>query len=63
MKRICDVCGAEQNEWLMQPINSGRKTEWWCWDCYLNSQHEAAASDMFRRKKLSKMNNARKRNK
>lgn len=63
MKRVCDICGTEANEQLMKSVSSGRKTEWWCWECYMNSQREAAASDMYRRKRLHKLQHSRKRNK
>lgn len=59
MKRACDICGKEENEQLMQSINTGRKTEWWCWECYLNSQREAAASEMFRQKHRHKLNESK----
>ena len=63
MKRKCDICGKEENKCLMQPINFGRKTEWWCWDCYLMSQREATVSDMYRQKRLNKLKQYKKRHK
>lgn len=62
MKRRCDICGKEVNEKLMESIGYGRRTEYWCWECYLNSQREASASDMYRQKRLHKMHNSKKRN-
>lgn len=61
MKRKCDICGTEQNEWIMEPIFTGRKTEWWCWDCWKKSQYEAVKSEIHRRKTLGKINENRKR--
>ena len=63
MKRICDICGAEANEHFMESMFTGRKTEWWCWDCYKQSQYEVAKSEISRRTKLAKMNESKKRNK
>lgn len=63
MRRQCDVCGKEENEQLMQSINTGRKTEWWCWECWLNSQHEAAASEMARQQRLHRISESKIRNK
>lgn len=62
MMRKCNVCGKEVNENLMEQIGYGRNKEYWCWECYLNSQREAAASDMYRQKRLHKMRNSKKRN-
>lgn len=62
MQRQCDLCGKEDNERLMKQISFGRKTEWWCWECYKNSQREANASDRFRQKKLNKIKQSKKRN-
>ena len=63
MKRICDICGCEADEHWMESYNTGRKTVWLCWDCYKNSQYEAAKSDLARQKKLYQMHNSKKRNK
>ena len=63
MKRECALCGKECNEQLMKPISSGRKTEWWCWECYLHSQREANLSDRHRQQKLYKINQSKKRHK
>lgn len=63
MLRQCDICGKEENERMMKSINIGRKTEWWCWDCYKQSQYEASASDKYRQGKLYKIHKAHKRNK
>ena len=63
MIRKCDICGKENNEQFMQSISTGRRTEWWCWECYINSQREATFSDMYRQKRLQKLNQFKKRNK
>ena len=63
MRRICDICGCEADEYWMEPFNIGSKTIWLCWDCFKNSQREATLSDIYRQKKLYKINNSRKRNK
>lgn len=63
MNRTCDICGRECNERLMEPISYGRKTEWWCWECYKVSQQEANTSDRYRQQKLYKIQLGRKRHK
>ncbi len=63
MIRTCDICGKEENEKLMEPINTGRRTEWWCWECYLNSQREATASEMARQQRLHRISESKDRNK
>ncbi len=63
MKRICDICGCESDEYWMKPFNYGRKTVWLCWDCFKNSQREATQSDKFRQRKLYKISESKKRNK
>lgn len=62
MKRKCELCGRECNEKLMEHYFTGIKTEWWCWDCYKNSQREANLSDRHRQHKLYKINQSKKRN-
>lgn len=61
MIRVCDICGKEENERLMESISFGRKKEWWCWECYCAAQREATFSDKHRQKKLYKIHQARKR--
>lgn len=63
MTQRCSVCGRECNEKLMEHYFTGIKTEWWCWDCYKQSQYEVAKSEISRRTKLAKMNKSKKRNK
>lgn len=63
MKQKCYICGCESDEYWMKSFNYGRKTAWLCWDCFKNSQREATLSDIYRQKKLYKINNSRKRNK
>jgi ribosome-binding protein aMBF1 (putative translation factor) len=61
MKRHCDICGCEADEYWMQSYNTGRKVVWLCWDCYKNSQYEATKSDLSRQKKLYQIANSKKR--
>ena len=61
MKRTCDICGLEADEHWMQSYNTGRKVVWLCWDCWKNSQYEAAKSERHRSKRLGKINEERKR--
>ena len=62
MKRRCDICGLEADEYWMFPFNTGRKSMWLCWDCYKNSQYEANKSDQARQKKLYMIHKSKKRN-
>ena len=61
MIRKCDICGKEENERMMQSISYGRKTEWWCWECWKKSQYEVTKSEIHRRTKLARINEERKR--
>lgn len=63
MKRECDICGDEFDEYWMRSYNTGRKTWWLCWECYQAAEREAAQSDMVRWKKLGKIAESKKRNK
>ena len=49
MKRVCDICGAEQDERWMVSFSSGRKTHWLCWDCFKIGQYEASMNEFRRR--------------
>lgn len=55
MTHKCKLCGKEAPESAMKSISYGRKTEWWCWECYKVSQQEAATSDIYRRSRFEKM--------
>ena len=55
MKRQCDVCGIEADEYWMQTYNTGRRTMWLCWECYQESQRQADLSDLYRGNRLHKM--------
>ena len=61
MTQKCSVCGRECNEQLMESFFTGRKTEWYCWDCYKQSQYEVAKSEIHRRTKLAKINEEKRR--
>ena len=63
MKQKCSVCGREFNEQLMESFFTGRKTEWYCWDCWKKSQYEANKSDLSRQKKLYQIHKSKRRNK
>lgn len=63
MRRQCDICGAESDEYWMVPISTGSKTEWWCAKCYQNADKEAEQSDLIRGYKLHKISESKKRNK
>lgn len=63
MKRACEICGNEADDYWMESFNYGRKTVWLCWSCFQNSQREAMLSDIYRQKKLYKMHESSKRNK
>ena len=63
MKRTCDVCGIEADEYWMFPFNIGTKTKWLCWDCWKNAQREANLSDRHRQQKLYKIKISKSRHK
>lgn len=63
MKRVCDVCGLEADEYWMFPFNIGTKREWLCWDCWKNAQREANLSDRHRQQKLYQIQQSKKRHK
>ena len=52
MKRKCNVCGCEAEEYWMMSYNPGTGLKWFCWECYKNSQYEANRSDLSRQKRL-----------
>ena len=51
MDRCCEMCGQTFNEVRMMSFNTGRKTHWYCWDCWKKGQGEAAGCEMIRKKK------------
>ena len=61
MKRTCDVCGLEAEEYWMIAYNTGRGMKWFCWDCWKISQREANLSD--RQQKLFKIKLSKSRHK
>ena len=63
MRKHCDICGNEADEYWMRSYDIGCKTIWLCWDCYKTAQREATISDVYRGKKLHKIAVSKKRNK
>lgn len=63
MKRTCDICGLEADEYWMFSYNAGTRTVWLCWDCWKNSQREATLSDLYRGRKLHRIYVSKKRKK
>lgn len=61
MKRTCEICGLEADEYWMFSYNAGKRKMWVCWDCYKKSQYEAVKSEIHRSKRLGKINEERKR--
>jgi len=51
MKRQCEICGLEAEEYWMFSYNAGKRKMWLCWDCYKQSQYEAAKSEINRQQK------------
>ena len=62
MKRTCDVCGCEADDYWMVPYNTGRGVKWFCWECWKTSQREANLSDRHRQQKLYKIKKSKERN-
>ena len=63
MKRTCDVCGLEAEEYWMIAYNTGRGMKWFCWDCWKKSQREANLSDRHRQQKIFKIKLSKSRHK
>ena len=63
MKRKCDVCGIEADDYWMKSFNHGSRTLWLCWECYQAGEREATQSDMMRGYKLHKISESKKRTK
>ena len=61
MKRHCEVCGIEADDYWMQSYNTGRRTVWLCWECYQTSQREATQSDLHRQQRLYRIHESNKR--
>lgn len=61
MKRKCDLCGIEADDYWMHDYSYGTGTLWFCHKCYMNGEYEAMKSDMTRRSKVRKINDAKKR--
>lgn len=55
MKRRCDVCGIEADDYWMVPYNIGTKTKWLCWKCSQTADREASQSDLIRGYRLHKI--------
>ena len=60
MKRHCDICGIECDEYWMQTFNTGKRTMYLCWDCFKQSQYEANMSNGYRQKKLYQIQQSKK---
>lgn len=63
MRRICDICGCEADEYWMHSYYTGRRTLWLCWECYQESQRQATLSDLYRGSRLYKIWQSNKRQK
>lgn len=42
----CSICGEVYNKHLMEPINTGRRTQYLCQKCYRVGSHEALVRAM-----------------
>ena len=40
MNRQCESCGEIREEKWMLSYNSGRRTHWYCWECWKKGQGE-----------------------
>lgn len=43
---VCSNCGAVCNKHLMQRINTGRRVQYMCLDCYKRGAHDAIVRAM-----------------
>lgn len=54
MIRECECCGEKFDDVWMMSYNSGRKTHWFCWDCWKAGQGEAAVVEIKRKRNINK---------
>ena len=51
MIQVCEGCGKIQEEVWMMSYNTGRKTHWFCWECWKSGQGDAASIEIERKRK------------
>ena len=54
MKQTCEGCGEIFDEVWMMSYNTGRRTHWFCWDCWKQGQGEAAVIEIKRKRNIRK---------
>lgn len=51
---VCSNCGAVYNKHLMEPMNTGRRTQYLCMRCYRIGSHEALARALINQVRANK---------
>ena len=54
MKQTCERCGEIFDEVWMMNYNTGRRTHWFCWECWKAGQGEAAVIEIKRKRNIRK---------
>ena len=54
MKQTCEGCGEILDEVWMMSYNTGRRTHWFCWECWKTGQGEAAVVEIKRKRNIRK---------
>ena len=54
MKQVCENCGQVHDEVWMMSYNTGRRTHWFCWECWKAGQGEAAVIEIKRKRNICK---------
>ena len=62
MKRYCDICGNQADEYWMVKFFTGTGVQYFCWECYKQSQRENHLNEIRRSKLLSRTEQQKKRN-
>lgn len=59
MKRACDICGQEAEQYWMDKYNTGRTTVWVCPACKRKGVREVNLSEVMNKKRKRKENEQR----
>lgn len=54
MTQRCERCGEISDELWMMSYNTGRRTHWFCWECWKAGQGEAAVIEIKRKRNIRK---------
>ena len=54
MKQTCEGCGEISDELWMMSYNTGRRTHWFCWECWKQGQGEAGQVEIKRKRNINR---------